>query len=72
MQKAAFRLLMHVQGCKREMGHISAVYALGVDVAPTRQARAWLVERTISAMDFTCSAVQSDKVGFACAESYER
>ncbi|KAK9834713.1 hypothetical protein WJX74_008405 [Apatococcus lobatus] len=53
-------------GCKREMGHISAVYALGVDVAPTRQARAWLVERTISAMDFTCSAVQSDKASRPC------
>ena len=70
MRKPA-RMLMCVQGCKREMGHISAVNAPGADAAATFPSCACLVERTISIICHTCSAVRSDKVGLACAEHQE-
>lgn len=64
-------MLMCVQGCKRDMGHVSAGGAPGAEVALTFPSRAWLVERTVSTICHTCSAVQSDKVGLACAEHQE-
>lgn len=66
MQKTSSKMPLYVQDCKRETGRISAVYALGVDAAPTLQARACFVERTSSAMDFTSSAVRSPEVDLAC------
>ena len=59
-----------VQECKRQTGRISAVYAFGMDSAPTRQARACLVEHTISAVELTCTAVRSAKVNAACCQEY--
>ena len=62
MLLATQKVLLYVQGCKKELDPISAVYALGVDVAPTRQSRACFVEHAIPAMDLTCSSVPSAKV----------
>ena len=65
MLLAMQKVPLYVQDCKKEACQISAVYALGVDAAPTLRARACLVEQTISAMDFTLSAVHSAKVDLA-------
>ena len=65
MLVAMQKMPLYVQECKKETHQISEVYALGVDAAPTRQARACLVEQAISAMDFTGSAVPAAKVDLA-------
>lgn len=62
---ATQKMLLYVQGCKKETDPISTVYALGVNAAPTRQTRACFVEHTISAMDLTCSSGHLAKVDLA-------
>ena len=65
MLLATQKMLLYVQGCKEETDPISTVYALGANAAPTRQARACLVEHAISAMDLTCSSGHSAEVDLA-------
>lgn len=65
MLLATQKMLLFAQDCKEETDQISAVYALGVDAAPSRRARACFVEHAILAMDLTCSSARSAKVDLA-------